>query len=70
MNMNGLINMVLRRLFRQVMNRGIAGGIDMAAGKGKPKAEMTHEERQQAAGAKQTAKRARQAARLSRRMMR
>jgi hypothetical protein len=70
MNMNGLINMVLRRLFRQAVNRGISGGINLAAGKGKPAAEMTPQERQQAAGAKQTAKRARQAARLSRRMMR
>jgi hypothetical protein len=68
MNANQIINMVMRMLGRRLINGGINKGIDLAAGRGKPAAEMTPEEHAQATQARQLAKRARQAARITRRL--
>ncbi len=64
MNANQIINMLLRMFMRKAVNKGI----DMAARRGKPPAEMTPEERAQAQIAKQTAGKAQKLARLARRM--
>ena len=62
------MNRLLRMLIGPVINRLVGKGIDRAAGRGKPPGEMTPQERRQARTGKQTAKRARQAGRLIRRM--
>ena len=48
MNVDRLINMIVRRL----VNKGVNKGIDLAARGGKPDAELTPEERAQAQKAK------------------
>ena len=62
----------MEKLIQMVMNlilkKGINMGIDQLARRGKPASEMTAEDRAQAASAKQTAKRARQAANLARKL--
>ncbi|MFV2033763.1 MAG: hypothetical protein ACC631_01400 [Halocynthiibacter sp.] len=68
MNFQRIINLIIRQVMRRLVNRGISKGIDMTAGRGKPAAEMTPEERKLAADAKQTAKRVRQARRATRRI--
>ncbi len=70
MNANQLINMVIRRVTRRLINKGVNTGIDMAARRGKPNAEMTTEERDQAKRAKDVTNRARQAGRIKRRLFR
>ena len=62
--MDRLIQMLLNLFLR----RGINMGIDHLARRGKPVSAMTPEERLQAANAKQTAQRARQAANLARKL--
>ncbi|HGG64819.1 MAG TPA: hypothetical protein ENK34_09645 [Rhodobacteraceae bacterium] len=64
MDAGRIINMLLRMFMRKAVNKGI----DMAARRGKPPAEMTAEERAQAQKAKQTAGKAQKLARLARRM--
>ncbi|MDO5657006.1 MAG: hypothetical protein Q4G36_01605 [Paracoccus sp. (in: a-proteobacteria)] len=68
MNLNGLIN----RLIRMFTMRAINTGINTAARRGKSEADMTPEERAraraQAKKGREIAKRARQAARITRRM--
>ncbi len=66
--MDRIINMVINLFLRKVLSRGIDAGIDYAAGKGKSRQEMTPEELSTAAAARDTAKRARQAANLARRL--
>jgi hypothetical protein len=68
MDLNRLFQMLGNRLFRQLLSRGISKGIDMAAGPGKPKSEMSPEERNQAKQAKLTARKARDMAKLTRRI--
>lgn len=62
----------MEKLIRMVLNlflkKGINMGIDHLARRGKPASEMTAAERAQAASAKDTAKRARQAANLARKL--
>lgn len=75
MNIERIITMIIRQVSRRFINRGIDAGIDMAArrkrggqdGSGAPE-QLTPEEHKRAAAAKDAAKRARQAARLTRRM--
>lgn len=67
MNMNQMIRLAMR-LFRPLINHGIAKGVGYAAQRGKPAAAMTPAERKQAQQAKQTTRRARQIARLGRRL--
>ena len=64
MNLNKLIQMVIG-LF---LKKGVALGVDHLARRGKPASEMTAAERAQADSARQTAKRARQAANLARKL--
>lgn len=68
MNLNQIINMLIRMVMKRLMNFGITRGIEMAAGKGKAPAEMTPAERKAAGDMRAAAKRARQAARITRRM--
>lgn len=67
MNLNQIINMVIRMVMRRGINMGINKGIDLAARRGKAPSAMTPEERKQAQKAKQTAAKARKAARITRR---
>jgi hypothetical protein len=62
------MNRILQQLFRMFLNRGINAGIDKAAGSGKSHKDMTPEERAAAKAARETAKRARQAIRMGRRI--
>ncbi len=66
--MDRMIQMIINAVIRQVVNRGVKTGIDYAAGKAKPKSQMTSGESAQAQDAAAVAKRARQAANLARRM--
>ncbi|MGH1329300.1 MAG: hypothetical protein ACRBBK_00315 [Paracoccaceae bacterium] len=68
MNTNQLINMVVRMVLRPLINKGIKAGIDRAS-RGRAPADQTPEQKalhdQQS---NETSKRARQAAKLGRRM--
>lgn len=68
MNVNQLVNMILRIFMNKILHRGINAGIDRMAGKGKSPQQMTPEERRQAQAAKQGTKRARQALRVTRKI--
>ncbi|MEZ5884849.1 MAG: hypothetical protein R3D53_13725 [Paracoccaceae bacterium] len=68
MNLNQLINMAVNIVTRRLMNIGINKGIDAISRRGNGKAPMTPEEARQAKTARAAAKRARQAARITRRM--
>jgi len=64
MNLNGLINQIMRRL----TSWGVNKGIDTIAAKGKPAGQMTDAQRRTAGTAREAVKRARKAAQLTRRM--
>ncbi len=66
MDMNRLISMLTRMFVR----KAVQTGVDYAARKGKPEAEMTPEERAQAKSAKAMADKAQKASRLARRFLR
>jgi hypothetical protein len=66
--MNQIVNMVMRLFGRRLINTGINKGIELASRRGKPAAEMTEAERAQAQNARAAVKRARQAARIARRL--
>lgn len=68
MDMNRIVQMVINLFIRKVVNKGVDMGIDYASRRGKPAAEMTPEDHAQAQSAKAMAKRAKQAARLTRRL--
>lgn len=74
MNLDRIINMIMRRVLGKLVNRGVDAGIGMASRRGKggeapaAQGEMTPEERKRARQARQAAKRAKQAARMTRRM--
>jgi hypothetical protein len=68
MNFDSIVNTILRIFTRKAVNWGVNKGIDTVAGKGKPPGQMTHAERDMAAKARQTAKLARKAARVTRRI--
>ncbi|SFP54412.1 hypothetical protein [Tranquillimonas alkanivorans] len=68
MNVNGLVIMLVRTVMRKLVGKGVDYGIDRMSGGRKTRSEMTKAERQQAQRAKQTVKRARNAARLVRRL--
>jgi hypothetical protein len=63
MNLNQVINLLLRKF----MGRAINAGIDYAARRGKPVSEMTKSERAQAGTAKKLAQNARQIRNATRR---
>lgn len=66
MNLNGLFNMLAKMFIRSAVD----AGVDYAARKGKPEAEMTPEERAQAKRARDLAGRARQVQKVTRRLWR
>ena len=66
MNLNGLFNMLAKMLVRSAMD----AGIDFATRRGKPEAEMTPEEREQAKKARDLASRAKEVQRVTRRLWR
>ncbi|MCB2093507.1 MAG: hypothetical protein KDE11_03790 [Rhodobacteraceae bacterium] len=68
MDLNRLINMVIRQVLHRLVRTGVDRGIDLATRKGKPKEQMTPDERKQAQMGKDMAKRARQAAKVTRRL--
>jgi hypothetical protein len=74
MNIERMLNMVIRMVMRRLLNKGIGAGINaMSKNKGNSnsydqKAGGTSVDPQSAAAAKDVAKRARQAARLGRRL--
>ncbi|MBA4325155.1 MAG: hypothetical protein C0426_08945 [Rhodobacter sp.] len=66
MNLNGLIRMVTRMFVRKAMD----AGINYAARRGKPEAEMTPEDREQARKGRDLAQRAKEISKVSRRLWR
>lgn len=66
MDLNGLWKTLTRMLLRSAMD----AGVDYAARRGKPEAEMTPEERQQAKQARDLAARARRFQDITRRLWR
>ncbi len=70
MNMNQIITMVIRIIMRKVLGRGIDAGINMATRRGgsEPDHNLAPEDRASARMARKTARKARQAASLTRRM--
>ena len=66
MNLNGLFNMLAKMLVRSAMD----AGVDYAAQRGKPEAEMTPEEREQAKKARDLAARAKEVQKVTRRLWR
>jgi len=68
MNFDQIFNMFSRLVLRRAMNWGITKGIDTVAGKGKPAADMTSQERHLAHRGRDAAKMARKAARITRRL--
>lgn len=68
MDLNRIINMIVNQLIRRGTNWGINKGIDLATGKGKPKSEMTPEERALAKKGRDAAGFARKTARITRKL--
>lgn len=75
MNLNGIIDMILRRVIGQLVNRGVDAGINAAARRGRAPGDdgqdaqqLTPEEQARARQAKEAAKRTRQAARVMRKL--
>jgi hypothetical protein len=66
MNLNGLFNMLAKMLARSAVD----AGVDYAVRKGKPEAEMTPEEKEQAKRARDLAARAREVQKVTRRLWR
>lgn len=68
MDLSRILDMVIKTVVRRLVGRGVDVGINLVAGRGKPAEDQTPEERQQAKAAKAAAKRARQAASLTKRL--
>lgn len=68
MDVQRLINMIVNTVTRRLINLGINKGMDFASRKGKRKDQMTVVDRKQAKDAREIAKRARQAAKITRRL--
>ncbi len=68
MNIERLIRMIVRMFTRKLMNRGIDAGLDYATRKGDKDKPVTQENRERAKQTKAIAKKARQGARLARRI--
>lgn len=66
MDLNGLFNMLARMFVRSAVD----AGVDYAARRGKPEADMTPEEREQTKTARDLAQRAREVSRVTRRLWR
>lgn len=68
MNAQQLISMIVNIVTRRLISLGFNKGIDFAARRGKPKEQMSASDRKQAKDAREIAKRARQAAKITRRL--
>lgn len=73
MDLSKLIQMVINMVLRRVISKGIDAGLNAGISKfsgapNRPQADMTPEEREQARIAKDMARRARQAAKLTRKL--
>jgi hypothetical protein len=66
MDLNRLFNMLFRMFFKSAVD----AGIDYAARRGKPDAELTPEEREQARRAREIGERAKQVSKVTRRLWR
>lgn len=66
MDLNGLFNMLAKMFLRSAVD----AGVDYASRRGKPEAEMTPEEREQARKARDLAGRAREVGKVTRRLWR
>lgn len=66
--MDRIIQMFLNKLLSRFMNTAINKGVDYAARRGKAPGQMTDADHEQARQAKDALKRARQAAKLARRI--
>ncbi len=66
MDLNGLFRM----LTRMFLNKAVNAGINFAARRGKPEAEMTPEEREQAKSGREMAQRAKEISKVTRRLWR
>lgn len=66
MDLNGLFRM----LTRTFLNKAVDAGINYAASRGKPEAEMTPEERDQAKKGREMAQRAKEIQKVTRRLWR
>ena len=65
MNVNQIMNMILRIFIRKGVNWGNNKGIDVAARRGKPAGTMTQADHKTAQQTREMAKRARKLARIS-----
>lgn len=68
MDLNQLVSMITRIFIRKAVNMGINKGIDVAARRGKSPEQMTAADHDQARSTRDLAKRARKAARTTRRL--
>lgn len=68
MDMNRLIDMLMRLFGRKLVDMAVNKGIDYAASRGKPAAEMTEAERAQAEAGRQMAQRAKEIRTATRRL--
>ncbi|HLQ17771.1 MAG TPA: hypothetical protein VK146_02235 [Tabrizicola sp.] len=66
MDLNGLIRLLTRKFLHKAVN----AGVDYAARRGKPEAEMTPEERAQAQRGREMAQRAKEISKVTRRFWR
>ncbi|MES2539764.1 MAG: hypothetical protein V4583_04160 [Pseudomonadota bacterium] len=66
MNLNGLFNMLTKMFVRSAVD----AGINYAARRGKPEAEMTPEEREEASKGRELAQRAKEVSKVTRRLWR
>lgn len=66
--MDRIIQMILNKLLGRLVNTAVNKGVDYAARRGKSPAQMTAADHDQARQAKEMTKRARQAAKLARRL--
>jgi diacylglycerol kinase len=63
-----MINMIVNIVMRKLINTGVNKGIDLASRKGKGQADSTPADHAQASAGKDTAKRAKQMAKMARRI--
>lgn len=68
MNIERLVTMVINTVTRRLINLGINKGIGAVSRKGKPADKRTAADKTQSQTARETAKRARQAAKITRRL--
>lgn len=66
--MDRIIQMIFNRLLGRIVKLAVNRSVNYVAGPAKPRSEMSAAEREQAQKAKETVKRARQAAKLARRI--